>query len=289
MRVNVDSSSLTDPRFKLLGKALGMTHFEARGRCLFVWNECYERASSLLSLDEVDALAEHDGFGRAMVHVGLASLRGERVHVKGIEQRIEWVKTRRRAAQEGGRKNRENWKQKKSHDLTDSHMASQKASLEESHVALLEESQPPKHADSPLALALALAPALALKNTEPSPPAQAPLALEPPKPEGPKPGTVLKAVWLPWYRARYGDDFAWFAKEGAQASRLMKLAGDRGAPEVLRRAEIAAAQEWRRAPVTLGALCEGWNGLSVEVVTKKLSPEERAEIERSRRVNGGGA
>ena len=124
------------------------------------------------------------------------------------------------------------------------------------------------------------------EETDELPSAQPGFALEPsapPEPEKPKPSMLLKAVWLPWFKARYGDEFKWFAKEGAQAARLMALAGERGIGEVMRRAEIAAAQAWRSEPVTLGALVSGWNGLAVEVVQQKLTPQERAELDRARR------
>jgi hypothetical protein len=119
----------------------------------------------------------------------------------------------------------------------------------------------------------------------PEPPAQVSF-LKPSEPKKPTPGSKLREVFERWFVDRYGVDYDWSAKEGTHAKSLMGKAGALGVGEVMRRAEIAAAQTWRSEPVTLGSLLSGWNGLSVEVVQQKLTPQERADLERARRVNG---
>ena len=91
MRVNVDSKMLVDPRFKRLGQRLGITHFEAFGRVLPVWNAAYETRSALLGADDIDALAELPGFASALVTSQLASAEEDMIRLKGVEDRIGWL------------------------------------------------------------------------------------------------------------------------------------------------------------------------------------------------------
>lgn len=122
MRVNVDSGCLTDPRFKLLARLVEMSHFEVRGRCLYIWNECYMRANAILSEEEIDTLTEHVGFARALIASGLADQRKSGVRVRGVTERFGWVKSRRSAGKKGGEKTRERWKEKETAQLPLGHM-----------------------------------------------------------------------------------------------------------------------------------------------------------------------
>lgn len=107
VRVNVDSSVITDPRFKLLAKRLGISLREAIGSCLFVWMTCYERRTKTLETMEVDAAAEIDGFADALIGVTLAHLdaRG-RVVLHGVEARIRFLKEQSAKGSKGGKNRR---------------------------------------------------------------------------------------------------------------------------------------------------------------------------------------
>lgn len=83
------------------------------------------------------------------------------------------------------------------------------------------------------------------------------------------PGAELRKAWQVWYLHRYSEPYAWSATEASHAKRLMTRAGDRGVAEVMRRAEIAAAQSWRTSNVTLGVLVASWNALATDVAEKK--------------------
>lgn len=92
MRVSVDSQVVTDPRFKKLGRALGMSWHEALGRAYVVWLESYQRRQPVLTIEDIDALAERDGFGVAMVRAELAMhVSDDRVRIRGVEARIEFL------------------------------------------------------------------------------------------------------------------------------------------------------------------------------------------------------
>lgn len=122
MRVNMDSSVVADPRFKLLGKRLGITWREALGSCFLVWLACYERRSEAMVADELDIAAECDGFASGMVSVGLArpEANGEayashsaqagavngstRLIVHGVKARIAFLEKQRTKGKTGGKR-----------------------------------------------------------------------------------------------------------------------------------------------------------------------------------------
>ena len=54
MRVNMDSSIVTEGRFRLVAADLGITWREVVGSCFLVWMSCYERRSETLRIDEAD-------------------------------------------------------------------------------------------------------------------------------------------------------------------------------------------------------------------------------------------
>lgn len=104
MRVNMDSSIASDPRFKLLGKALGISWREAIGSCYLLWLACYERRSERFSEVEADASAEIDGFAKQLVAVGLAHYDGAHVVIHGVCERIQFLRKQRIRGRTGGRK-----------------------------------------------------------------------------------------------------------------------------------------------------------------------------------------
>jgi hypothetical protein len=271
-RVNVDSECLSDTRFVRLARALGMADPDlARMKCVRVWHECTLRGRAELTRDDIDIATGIDGFAQAMVDADLARNRpNERIYVCGTSGRIEWFQSKKRAAKKGGEATRAAWKKaKESQQMTEGHVA-----------------RPAGQAESKAGGRPSSSSSSSSSSSEERTTA-APLALKLSEPEGPTPGSLLKAAFLPWYRERYGAEYEWSAKEGKHAKDLATRAGEKGAAEVLRRAAIAAGQEWRKTPVTLGALVEGWNGLSVEVVTTKLSRDQQAELDRARRVVEG--
>lgn len=91
MRVNFDSKMLGDKRFGKLGRRLGFNRFEAYGRCYPVWNAAYENRSALMDLGDIDALAECEGFGAAMLEVDLAVDEGHGPRLRGVNERILWL------------------------------------------------------------------------------------------------------------------------------------------------------------------------------------------------------
>lgn len=147
MRVSVDSQAFTDTRFRYLGELLGVSHFDARGRCEAVWLVCYERESYGLSRRDIRIAADHPGFPDAMVQAELAEpVEGnpDMLRVKGLEGRIEWIGGKRAAAKKGGEANRKRWEA--------IHSGSHKASHTDSHEAIHQGSQldsPPDLAPAP--------------------------------------------------------------------------------------------------------------------------------------------
>lgn len=105
-RVAVEQRAMTDPRFAVLGRAIGGNRWEAIGRCLLVWNQCQESNQYALSPSIINAL--HDDltmdFAAAIVACGLGRVEGDgRVYVCGTPGRIEWLETQRRNGAKGGR------------------------------------------------------------------------------------------------------------------------------------------------------------------------------------------
>jgi hypothetical protein len=92
VRVNVDESALTDPRFRRLARYLAIVLFEAIGRCVPVWMTAYNRRSAILTAEDVDIAADRDGFAAAMVRAELADqLEGEQVRLRGVTERIQFL------------------------------------------------------------------------------------------------------------------------------------------------------------------------------------------------------
>lgn len=92
VRVNVDESALTDPRFRRLARYLAITFFEVIGRVVPVWMTAYNRRSATLTTEDVDIAADRDGFAAAMVRADLAEQVDElRVRVRGVTERIQFL------------------------------------------------------------------------------------------------------------------------------------------------------------------------------------------------------
>lgn len=92
MRVNVDSAIFGDARLKRLAKVLGVRWTEALGALVATWHHCYQLRLAVVSVDDVDAVADIDGLAAAIVAVGLGAWAGKgRVRVAGVTERIAWL------------------------------------------------------------------------------------------------------------------------------------------------------------------------------------------------------
>jgi len=103
MRVNMDSSIATDPRFKMVAKHLGVSWREVVGSAFLVWLTCYERRSATLRRIEIDIAAEVDGFADALCKFALADAENdELVHIHGVVARIKFLERQKRLGARGG-------------------------------------------------------------------------------------------------------------------------------------------------------------------------------------------
>jgi uncharacterized phage protein (TIGR02220 family) len=92
VRVNVDESALTDPRFQRLRRYLSITFHEGIGRAVPVWMTAYNRRSAIMTTEDVDIAADLDGFAGAMVRADLAEQVDEsHVRLRGVEDRIQFL------------------------------------------------------------------------------------------------------------------------------------------------------------------------------------------------------
>lgn len=92
MRVNVDSAIFGDARLKRLAKVLGVPWTQALGCLVAVWHHCYQMREAVVSVDDVDIVADVDGLAAAMVGVGLGEWATKsRVRISGVTERIAWL------------------------------------------------------------------------------------------------------------------------------------------------------------------------------------------------------
>lgn len=105
--VTFDDASRTDPRFVVLGKLLGTSKFDARGRMLEVYSYCTENGTHFVSSAMLDALVERESFGRDLVAAELAEAANDGTfRIRGTKGRIEWLARLRKNARKGGAANR---------------------------------------------------------------------------------------------------------------------------------------------------------------------------------------
>lgn len=109
--IRVEEKALTDPRFAILGKLMGVSKFDARARVEILWSHCTEIKSYYLAPTVIDTLAEWDGFSELIchpdVHLGERNERG--IRIKGTRGRIEWLTTLRKNSGKGGEKTKAKW------------------------------------------------------------------------------------------------------------------------------------------------------------------------------------
>lgn len=105
MRVNMDGSVASDPRFKLVAAALGVPWTQVAGSCYCVWLTCYERRSKRLRKVEADVAAELSGFADALVAEKLATDCGDgTIEIHGVEKRIAFLNAQAERGSKGGKK-----------------------------------------------------------------------------------------------------------------------------------------------------------------------------------------
>lgn len=104
MRVNMDSSIVSDPRFKLVAQALKVKWTEVIGSCFLVWLACYDRRSTCLRKVEADLAAEISGFSKALIDENLADEMGDGVvRIHGVEERIKFLLKQAESGAKGGK------------------------------------------------------------------------------------------------------------------------------------------------------------------------------------------
>jgi hypothetical protein len=103
-RVNVEQAALTDPRYAILGRAIGADKWAAIGRMVAVWNHCQETNRYVLDFETVNHLFDDiSGFSEALLKSGLGKKHRHGIYISGTKGRIEWLETKRANGRKGGR------------------------------------------------------------------------------------------------------------------------------------------------------------------------------------------
>ena len=84
--VRIDSRAYLDPRFRLLGKLLGTSEFDALGRVSYLWLHCTERCTYVLSETLVGSVVDVE----ALILSELGDRVDGGVRLRGTEGRVEW-------------------------------------------------------------------------------------------------------------------------------------------------------------------------------------------------------
>ncbi len=94
--VRIESKAWDDPRFTVMGKALGLDRDLVLIKFARVWAYQTEESASQVPLELFDAITGIDGSGEAAVAAGLADrLPDGMIRPRGTEGRIEWLDQRR--------------------------------------------------------------------------------------------------------------------------------------------------------------------------------------------------
>lgn len=102
---SVRFDNLHDPRFKVLGKKLGTSHFDAIGRMAFIWDFCTEKNTHKVSETVCNLLADAQNFSDLICdeEVDLGERTSSGIRIKGTKGRIEWLAKARNNGKKGGR------------------------------------------------------------------------------------------------------------------------------------------------------------------------------------------
>jgi hypothetical protein len=105
--VRLEDQVWTDPRFVMLGKLYGASHFDAIARVAMIWNYCTEKKIYSLSEALIETLSCVQNFSEFLVNkeVSLAVFDQETglYRVKGTKGRVEWLARLRKNGKKGGR------------------------------------------------------------------------------------------------------------------------------------------------------------------------------------------
>ena len=103
--IRLEEEARNDPRFKVLGKKLGTTRFDARARVEELWAHCTKKNTYYLHAEIIDALAEFEGFHALILspEVNLAEQTEKGIRIRGTKGRIEWLAKARKNGGKGGR------------------------------------------------------------------------------------------------------------------------------------------------------------------------------------------
>lgn len=244
--IRLEDEARTDPRFRILGKRLGTTRFDAIGRMAELWAYCTEKQTYFLSVEIIDELAEVEGFAKLIVSpdIGLAEASDKGIRIKGTRGRIEWLKKLRNSSKKGGQKTRAKWQAKR--------LAKEGPEVGPNEGAIT------------LAPALTLAPAITNKTKKEN------TSADPSGSSAPKGSSI--ATWESYrdaYQKRYGAPPIRNATINGQLSNLVKRLGEDSAPHVAEFYLTHQDPRYVRAMHPVGLLLLDAEKLHTEWVTKR--------------------
>jgi hypothetical protein len=110
--VRVDKPSI-EKRYKLLGKLLKTSRWDAIGRMVEVWEYCTDQQTYSVTEAMLDSIGERDDFAKCLVESGFAEReKNGKIRIKGTEGRIEWLASKREASKKGGESTKAKWEAK---------------------------------------------------------------------------------------------------------------------------------------------------------------------------------
>lgn len=110
-RVNLDGKIWRDPRVKRLTIHRAVSLRETVGTLAAIWDVAIDSHSAIMLAVDVDAAAEASGYSADLVTFGLAEDLGDRVRLRGVEERIAFLKTQAERGRLGGIQKAANAKQ----------------------------------------------------------------------------------------------------------------------------------------------------------------------------------
>lgn len=107
--LEIDSQWLRDERCVVLAELAGIDRFSARGRVEALWFDCIEKTRDVRTIEEVDILAgwfhtERGHFVELMAKARLAEAVDGGYRIRGVGERMAWLKTLRDKRAEAGKK-----------------------------------------------------------------------------------------------------------------------------------------------------------------------------------------
>lgn len=210
-RMSIDDKFLRDPRVIRLGHAFGWRRQEAMGRLLDVYAVSYDREMDVLSSDDIDVAAEHEGFSARMVEVGLGERVRSGIRISGAAKRIAYLTGKHDAGRNGGLKSGE------------SRRNSSKHSAKHAEKNPEARGNPPDVVPDPVPdpVVVVVPDPVLVPDQEYSPSARAARAGAP----GRLPSSdhaLVVAAFHDRFLARYGSAPTWGSKQGSQVKRMLK-------------------------------------------------------------------